>query len=376
VLNLERTRERFPILKSKIHLANCSQGAIPKEVLEALDEYKDTLVFSGMEWGRWMEEVRLAKEEFAVLIGASSDEVAVFSCVSDAVSAVASCLPIYGRKQIVTTPNEFPTVGQIWLASANRGRAKVEFVESPNGLYTTDVVEPYLGLDTAILSVHQVSYYNATLQDVRSLADLAHEHRALILVDAYQGLGTVPLDVKESDLDFVVSGNLKYLLGIPGIAFMYVRPGLSDDLQPGITGWFGRTNPFDFDATRLDFAPGARRFDMGTPPIAAAYAARAGMRLLRGVSVTEIQRHVQEISRRVIEGARERGLEVTGPQEVTAKGASTAIRVGDRSAEIEKEMFERGIIVSARADVVRFAPHFFTTHEDIETALDVLYEVL
>jgi kynureninase len=67
---------------------------------------------------------------------------------------------------------------------------------------------------------------------------------------------------------------------------------------------------------------------------------------------------------------------VTGPQEVTAKGASTAIRVGDRSAEIEKEMFERGIIVSARADVVRFAPHFFTTHEDIETALDVLYEVL
>jgi selenocysteine lyase/cysteine desulfurase len=376
VLNLERTRERFPILKSKIHLANCSQGAIPKEVIEALDDYKETLLFSGMDWERWMEEVHLAKEEFATLIGASSDDVAVFSCVSDAVSSVASCLPVYGRNQIVTTPNEFPTVGQIWLASANHGRAEVEFMDSPNGLYTADVVESYLGTDTAILSVHQVSYYNATLQDVRSLAELAHEHGALILVDAYQGLGTVPLDVKDSDLDFVVSGNLKYLLGIPGIAFMYVRPGLSDDLQPGITGWFGRTNPFNFDATRLDFAAGARRFDMGTPPIAAAYAARAGMRLVRGVGVTEIQRHVQEISRHVIEGARERGLEVAGPQKVTAKGASTAIRVGDRSAEIEKVMFERGIIVSARADVVRFAPHFFTTQEDIETALDVLYEVL
>ena len=124
MLNLERTRERFPILKSKIHLANCSQGAIAQEVIEAIDEYKDTLVSSGMDWERWMEEVRLAKEEFAALIGASSDDVAVFSCVSDAVSAVASCLPIYGRKRIVTTPNEFPTVGQVWLASANRGSIK------------------------------------------------------------------------------------------------------------------------------------------------------------------------------------------------------------------------------------------------------------
>jgi selenocysteine lyase/cysteine desulfurase len=115
---------------------------------------------------------------------------------------------------------------------------------------------------------------------------------------------------------------------------------------------------------------------MGTPPVAAAYAARAGMRLVREVGVAEIQRHVREISHHVIEGAWERGLEVVSPPEVEAKGASTAIRVRERSAEIEQKMFERGVIVSARADVVRFAPHFFTTREDIEISLDVLHETL
>lgn len=376
MLNLELARERFPVLESKVHLANCSQAPISREVIEAIDEYKDTLMTSGMDWERWTEEIHSAKAEFAALIGAAADDVAVFSCVSDAVSAVSSCLPIRGRKRVVTTPHEFPTVGQVWLAGANHERVEVEFVESSSGYYTADLVEPYLGQNTAILSTHQVSYYDATLQDVRGLAAAAHRHGALILVDAYQGLGTVPLDVGDSDVDFVVSGNLKYLLGLPGIAFMYVRPGLSDELEPGITGWFGRVDPFDFDATRLDFAPGARRFDMGTPPVLAAYAARAGMRLVRDVGVPVIQKHVQEISEYVIERAQERGFEVASPLDVSAKGASTAIRVGERSAEIQNVLLERDVIISARSDVVRLAPHFFTTREDVDVALDALEEVV
>jgi selenocysteine lyase/cysteine desulfurase len=375
MLNPEEYRSRFPILQSKIHLANCSQAPLSIDAIEAINRYEHSLTQVGMDWSGWTEEVEFARAEFARLIGASANDVGVMSSVSDTVSAIASCLPIYGRKRIVTTVDEFPTVGHTWLASAHHERANVTFVRSSDGFYTAEMIAPYLGQNTAILSVHLVSYYSSALQNIQELADVAHRHGALLLVDAYQGLGTVPLSVKESGADIVVSGTLKYLLGIPGIAFIYVRPGLSNDLQPAMTGWFGRVNPFHFDATQLDFAPGGRRFDMGTPPIIAAYAACAGMRIIQEVGVPAIHQHVQKISQQVIDGARARGLEVASPLDVTKKGASTAIRVGPRSHEIEAEMLKRGVILSSRADVIRIAPHFFTTPADIETALNELAEV-
>ncbi len=377
MLDPARYRNLFPVLRSKIHLANCSQGPLSVPAMQAIQEYEDSLIETGMDWNRWMEKVGEAKAAFASLIGASTENIAVLSSLSDAVSAVASCLPIRGRTRVVTTINEFPTVGHGWLAGAGNNRENVTFLNSPDGFYTTAVVEPALRDDAALLSVHLVAYSNGALQDVNELARLAHQHGALLFVDAYQGLGTVPLDVRESDPDFVVSGNLKYLLGLPGIAFMYVRPGLSEELQPAMTGWFGRVNPFNFDATQLDYAPGARRFEMGTPPIPAAYAATPGMQLIQGIGVPDIYRHVQKLSQRVIDGALERGLDIASPLDVTRKGAATAIRVGaSRSSAIEQEMLKRDVIVSARGAAIRIAPHFFTTEDDVIEALDVLRAVL
>lgn len=370
----EEYRARFPILTRKIHLASCSQAPLSLDVQEALERYQQSLLTEGMAWDAWMGEVQEARSEFARLIGAAPADVAVLSCVSDAISAIAGCLPIRGRRHVVTTVDEFPTVGQGWLAGAQRDRGEVSFARSADGFYPPALIEPYLRADTALLSVHLVSYYNAARQDMRTLARLAHDRGALLLVDAYQALGTLAFDVTESDVDILVCGNLKYLLGLPGIAFMYIRPGLSAELQPATTGWFGRVNPFNFDATHLDFAPGGRRFDMGTPPIAAAYAARAGMRLVQEIGVAAIERHVQALSHQVIAGAGERGLEVASPLDVTRKGAATAVRMGAESAGLEQRLRERGVIVSARADVLRIAPHLFTTPADITTALDALAE--
>lgn len=374
MLQPETYRSRFPILQHKIHLASCSHAPLSLDVQQALDRYQQSLILEGMAWDAWVGEVQESRAEFARLIGAAPEDVAVLSCVSDAISAIAGCLPIYGRRHIVTTVDEFPTVGQGWLAAAHRGRAEVSFVRSPDGFYPPDLIEPHLRRETALLSVHLVSYYSSARQDVAALARLAHDHGALLLVDGYQALGTLAFDVARNDVDILVCGNLKYLLGLPGIAFLYVRPGLSGDLQPAATGWFGRVNPFNFDPTHLDFAPGARRFDMGTPPIAAAYAARAGMRLVQEAGVPAIERHVQEISRQVIAEAHERGLSLASPLDVLRKGASTALRMGAQSAVLEHVLRERGIVVSARADVVRIAAHLFTIPQDVTIALDALAE--
>ena len=375
ILKPETYRPHFPILRSKIHIANCTQAPLSLDVIEAIDRYKHSLMQDGIDWDRWIIEVDLARAAFAELIGADERDVAVLSSVSDAISSIASCLPIRGRQRIVTTVDEFPTVGQVWLASAQHGRADVAFIRSTDGFYTREVIEPYLRQDTAILSIHFVSYYHSVLQDIRELAHVAHQHGALLLIDAYQGLGTIPLNVHETAADIVVSGTLKYLLGIPGIAFMYVQPGLSDSLRPAMTGWLGSRDPFQFDTTVLEYMDGARRFDMGTPPVISAYAARAGMRLIQEVGVSRIRQHTQRLSQRVLHGAAKRGLQVVSPPDVARKGAATAIRVGAHSHEIEEEMSKRDIIVSSRADAIRIAPHFFTTLEDVDTALDELQSV-
>jgi selenocysteine lyase/cysteine desulfurase len=161
-----------------------------------------------------------------------------------------------------------------------------------------------------------------------------------------------------------------------GVAFLYVRRELADELRPTVTGWFGRVNPFAFDATALDWAPGARRFDGGTPPIINAYIARAGLEIIHEVGTNDISSWTRVLSDRLVRGGRERGLVQYGPADSARKSPSTAFIVGEDSAGVERQLRARGIIASARGHVIRLAPHFYSTLDDVDQALDALAAVL
>ncbi|MCL6452683.1 MAG: aminotransferase class V-fold PLP-dependent enzyme [Alicyclobacillus sp.] len=368
---LQTYREQFPILRDKIHLGNCSQSPQSLPVLAAMDEYLENWRTVGMDWEFWMEGVERAKISFARLIHADVSEIAVLSSVSDATSMIASALPIGHRHHVVTTVDEFPTVGHVWHAHAERGRIQLDFAKAADRIYTPAVIEPLLQASTALVSVHHVGYYNGAKQDLKTLAACAHANGSFLFVDAYQSLGTCDLDVKTQGIDILVSGNLKYLLGMPGVAFLYVSREVAEQLRPAMTGWFGRQNPFHFDAEHLDYAEGARRFNTGTPPVLAAFAARGGMDFLQNVGLKTIERRIDELSAFALAGVRARGLALASPGDVAHKGATTAIRVGDAHA-VEQYLMERNIIASARADVIRIAPHFFTLESEIDQALDAI----
>lgn len=189
-------------------------------------------------------------------------------------------------------------------------------------------------------------------------------------------LGSCGLDVKALDLDFLASGNLKFLMGIPGIAFLYVKPSVAETLRPTLTGWGGRENPFAFDLKELSWAPLARRFDTGTPPIVEAYVARAAMDLLADTDLDAIQAWTEELSKALIEGGRNRGFRLLGTEDPAHKAPTTAFLVPGDSHDIESKLRERGILASARGPAIRLAPHFYSTLEDVEMALDALAEVL
>src|SRR5687768_6438788 len=228
--------------------------------------------------------------------------------------------------------------------------------------------------DTALVAACSGYYVNGFRQELGPIVARAHAVNALVFTDAYQALGAVPVNVKESGVDFLASGNLKYLMGVPGIAFLYVRPGLAETLQPSVTGWFGRANPYAFDAKQLDWGAGASRFDNGTPPIMNAYIARAGMEMISSVGVENIRAWHEVLSTRLRDGGRDRCLTQHGTTDIARKTANTAFVVNDSPA-IEHAMRARGVLPSAWGPVIRLAPHFYNTINDIDTALDLLAEL-
>ena len=369
--DLAACRARIPLLASLIPMNNCSQAPQSDATRSAAERYLESWNCRGMDWDEWMHEVQLARQAFAALIRASADDIAVFSSVSAATSAVASALDFTGeRRQVVVTEAEFPTIGHVWLAQERRG-ASVAWVPVREGRVAPADFDAVLSRNTAIVSACHGFYLNGATQELGSLAERVHAAGALLYVDAYQTLGAVPVDAPALDVDFLASGSLKYLMGVPGIAFLYVKPALVERLHPSVTGWFGRADPFAFDVKRLDWSPTASRFDAGTPPIINAYVARAGMDMLMEIGVERIRAWHEVLAQRLIEGGQARGLVLHGGRDVAQKTANTAFVVADAPA-VEAVMRARGVVASARGPVIRLAPHFYNSIDDVDAALDAL----
>jgi len=372
---LSRWRKEFPILERVIHVGNCSQSPQATRVRSAINDYLDSWLHSGMDWDFWCEEVVRAKAEFAKLINADVSEIAVCSSVSEATAAVIGSLTYNpGQGRLVASEAEFPTVGHVLLANRKWGW-RIDYVPVENGRVELEQYDRIIDNNTALTAVTHVYYQNGFKQDIDAITRIAQAKGSLVLIDAYQSAGTVPLDVKACGADFLMTGNLKYLLGMPGIAFLYVKKELIPGLNPALTGWFGQENPFSFKVRVLDYARDARRFDTGTPPVVNAFAARAGMEIINEVGVANIWRHIRQLSEACTQTALAKGLTVASPLDPEQKGSTTAILVPDAHG-VEAALKKRGIIAAARGEMIRIAPHFFTTREDIEATLDNLVAVL
>lgn len=380
--NLAALRQGIPLLETTIPMNHCSQAPQTRATRAAADRFLESWDGDGMDWDAWMAEVEAARAAFARLIGADSDEVAVFSSVSHATAAVASCLDLLqehtGRAVVALTEAEFPTVAHVWKAREARGTPLRWIpVDRDAGRVGEDAVAAALDGDVLLLSAAHGYYQTGATLDLETVVAAARAAGVLTYVDAYQSLGTRPLDVRETGVDMLASGALKFLLGTAGIAFLYVRRELAERLEPAVTGWFGRPDPFAFDPLKgrpLDWADGARRFDGGTPPVLPAYIARAGMELLLDAGLDAVGARTRHLAERLIEGGRDRGLELMGPADPARRTPTVAFRVDDAHA-VETAMRDRGVLPSARGPAIRLAPHYHSTEEDVERALDVLAEV-
>jgi selenocysteine lyase/cysteine desulfurase len=368
---ISELRSRFPILREKTYLYNCSQGALCDAVEGGMQKYAASWRTSAAPWDEWMESYEALRCAFAHFINAQPDEVAIVTSASAGINPIANALEFNGRNKVVMSEYEFPTMGQIWLAQRPRG-AEIHFLDGVNNTVPTERYEQAVDKKTRIVPLTHVSFVNGFRSDVAAIAKIAHAQGALLMLDGYQDCGTRPLDVKALDVDFFVTGTLKYLLGPPGLGFLYVRREVIETLTPTMTSWMAQRDPFMFNPKCLDPAPDARRFEGGSPPIPNIYLARPAIDLLAGIGMDNVAAQIERLTRAFLKGARDLRIESKTPS--SSVGPLVVLRAKDAAAVLAK-LTARGIAVSMRRDGVRFSFHVYNTLEDVNIALAALEDI-
>jgi len=361
-------RSHFPIFRRKIYLNSCSQGALSDVVESGFQDYLASWHELGSPWELWVSEYERVRASFSELIGAAPDEVAIVTSASAGINAIASSLSFRDRPKVVMGEFEFPTMGHVWLAQVPRG-AQVRFVPADRDSIPVENYEHAIDEHALIVPLTHVCFKNGFRSPVERVIEIARERGALVMLDDYQDCGTRPVNVKTLDLDFYVTGTLKYLLGPPGLAFMYVRKELTQTLVPTVTGWFGQRNPFAFDPQTFDPSPSARRFESGSPAIPNVYGAAPSIELLRNIGLDRVAAQVRHLTRALYEGATSMGLQAKTP--AASVGPLVVLRARDSEALV-KRLAERDIIVSSRLDGVRFSFHIYNTENDVKAVLAAL----
>jgi len=366
-----KIRSRFPIFKHKIYLNSCSQGALSDAVENGLTDYIRSWHEHGSPWDMWVEHYERTRRLFAEFIGADEDEVAIVTSASAAINAVASALDFRERRKVVLGEFEFPTMAHIWLAQRKRG-ADITFVPPLDNKLPAESYEGTVDRQTAIVPLTRVCFRNGFRSDVQAIVKLAHSQGAWVMLDDYQDCGTRPIDVKDMGIDFYVTGTLKYLLGPPGLAFLYVRRDLINPLIPAVSGWFAQSNPFAFDVKHLDLSSSARRFESGSPPIPNVYAAAPGIELLRSTGMAHIAGHISELTGMFLNSLA--GMQIQTKTPADSVGPLVVLQADseDSANAMVAALAKQNIVASSRGDGVRISLHFYNSADDIAALLHAL----
>ena len=364
-------RGRFPILAETTYLINHSLGAMPAAAEERVLEYAHVWKTRGIRaWGEgWWEMALTVGDQIGRLIGAPPGTVSMHQNVTIAEAVVLSCFRFdRPRRRIVYEEGNFPSVRYLYQAQAERGGADIVVAADDEG-----VVEA-IDDRTLLVPVTHVLYKTGEIQDVEAIVERAHDRGALVVLDAYQSVGTVPLDVTALGVDFAVGGSVKWLCGGPGAGWLYVRPDLASVLEPGLTGWQAHARPFDFEPEQ-DYAEGAARFLTGTPNVPALYAATAGYDVIEEVGIDRIRERSVDQTTLLIELLEEAGFPVGSPSDPARRGGTVVVRPPDFE-RVDAELAARGILCDHRPDVgLRLGPHFFNTDDELRHTVEQIAEL-
>ena len=372
-LGLASYRGEFPIFKDSVYLNTCSLGALGERSRRKVAEFLDIWQRRGASawYDVWWEALTDLRARYGRIVNARANEVALAPSISVALSAVAESIDYSRRPKVVITSLDFPTVAYQWLAKAKQG-VELVVVESPDRISVpVESIARAVDDRTALVVTSHVYFTSGAIQDITRVAETAHAHGALCLIDAYQAVGQIPVDVQATGVDALVAGGLKWLLGGPGIVFLYVNEAVARRLEPRISGWFGQRDQFAFDPRALTFHDDARRFELGTPSLAAVYAQLGGLEYIEEIGIPGIREATAALTEDLIATARAAGFNPKVAADPQQRSAIVMIPMPDPAASV-RHLAAGGVIADTRPGHVRFSPFFYNVQDDHVRAIERL----
>jgi cysteine desulfurase / selenocysteine lyase len=369
--------EHFPAASKSTYL-NCASVALMYSGAEraAVEWQQDiaqfgTLNFDEVAEDRVFDDLRAA---FAALIGARADDIAVASSATELIASLAWAVAPARGKNIVGVDVVFPSTMYPWSRVARHTGCEVRWVRANDALVAEADLIAAIDRDTAVVSISHVEYGSGQRYDLARIAAAAHEQGALLVVDATQSAGAIPIDLASEPVDALITGSYKWLCGPFGVGLMYLAPHLQNRLDPGLVGWRSHKDIYSLKADRVDYADSARRFEFSTMAYGCAIGLTESIRYLHRIGVANIRSHNLALADRLLEHLRRLGAHIVSPATGDERTSIVSARFpGLTQTAVVAALGAQRIIVAPRRDFVRMSLHLYNTTEDVERVADVLH---
>lgn len=370
-------RSEFAVTDRLTYLNHAAVGVLPRRTREALETFLRGQAEGGV-MGVYTYEAKMPeyRERIGRFIGASGDEIAVLRNTGDGANVIALGLDWKPGDEVLLPDNEFPSNAIPWIALRRLG-VNVRCISTARERLTPDVLRREITPKTRVVAVSWVSFADGYRHDLAGLAEVAHERGALLCVDAIQGLGAFPLDVRACGIDALYAGGAKWMLALQGVGFFYVRAELLDRLALGEPGWRSMEDMWDFLNYEQPYVGNASRFEGGTPNFIGALSLDRSIEAIEEAGAEAIGRHVLALTDRLYEG-----LSTQGAQIATIRGSGISSGIvtftmpGHDSVGLGKALQREGVITTWRPSGIRVAPHGYNSADEIDRFLALLSEVV
>jgi len=363
-------RSEFPILEHTTYLASHTLGPMPRKAAERLAEFSQMWAERGIRaWAEgWWRTPMEVGDQIGRIVGAPAGSTVMQQNVAIAEAIALSCFrPVDpARNRVVYERGNFPSVRYLYQAQPD-----LEVVVCEDDAEIVERIDER----TLLVPISHVLFKDSVIQDVEPIVRRAHEVGAHVILDCYQSAGIVPVDLTALGVDLAVGGSVKWLCGGPANGWLYVRPDLTETLEPTYVGWQAHARPFAFEE-ELEYTEGAARFLTGTPNPAAHMAGTAGYDLIEEIGVARIRENSLRQTELLIELADAAGFEVHSTRDSAGRGGAVIVNVPEAAA-VYAELEQRAILGDFRPGAgIRIGPHFFTADAEIRFVVAQIAEIL
>ena len=373
-------RDEFPITQQTSYLISNSLGAMPRRARASVGAFLDQWETRGVRaWAEgWWEVQDEVAGSIERILGVPAASVSMHQNVAMASQAIVSAFAFERpRNRIVLTELDFPSVMYLYEAQARRGAEVVRVPGDAEGIgVDTQRLVDAIDDRTLLVSLHHVLFRTSFVQDVRAVVAKARAVGAVVVLDVFQSVGTLPLKLREWGVHAAVGGALKFLCGGAGNCFLYVDPDLRPQLQPTFTGWAAHRQPFAFSNAGQDYRTDGGRFLNGTPNVPALFAGRAGIRVVEQIGAEAIRQKSQRQTAAIVAAADRHGFRVRSARAPELRAGHVALDVTD-GYEVCQQLCAEDIVVDWRPNAgIRIAPHFYTRDEECVAVVDRIAAIL